>query len=249
MRAFPTLDEKAIKEILSTPGYYTEVGEGLMSMVNDRDGLMKVTECSSATSYTVAALAKNAGGEEVLLVNSIGTKSIADEKTWFVTSLGVNENYQPTSEKIIASLKGVNIVAVRYGLFKTENIAEVPKSLYSRLVEDYGHDIAEGDVEHVNDGGIGFICNAEPSTSYTLIATATNTAGDKITKYSVNSTTAPAAAPAPVKSNFGDRSGVIYYGIFDVIPGMEGRTVTEQMPFSEDELWREIHNQKLLEKR
>ena len=43
------------------------------------------------------------------------------------------------------------------------------------------------------------------------------------------------------------------YGIikdcYDVIPGMEGRTVTEQMPFSEDELWREIHNQKLLEKR
>ncbi len=250
MRAFPTLDEKAIKEILSTPGYYTEVGEGLMSMVNDRDGLMKVTECSSATSYTVAALAKNAGGEEVLLVNSIGTKSIADEKTWFVTSLGVNENYQPTSEKIIASLKGVNIVAVRYGLFKTENIAEVPKSLYSRLVEDYGHDIAEGDVEHVNDGGIGFICNADPNTSYTLIATATNTAGDKITKYSVGSTTPAATAPSAIgRSSVRSNPTAIHYGIFDVIPGMEGRTVTEQMPFSEDELWREIHNQKLLEKR
>lgn len=250
MRAFPTLDEKAIKEILSTPGYYTEVGEGLMSMVNDRDGLMKVTECSSATSYTVAALAKNAGGEEVLLVNSIGTKSIADEKTWFVTSLGVNENYPPTSEKIIASLKGVNIVAVRYGLFKTENIAEVPTSLYYRLVEDYGHDIAEGDVEHVNDGGIGFICHAEPNTSYTLIATATNTAGDKITKYSVGSTTPAATAPSAIgRSSVRCNPTAIHYGIFDVIPGMEGRTVTEQMPFSEDELWREIHNQKLFENR
>lgn len=250
MRAFPTLDEKAIKEILSTPGYYTEVGEGLMSMVNDRDGLMKVTECSPATSYTVAALAKNAGGEEVLLVNSIGTKSIADEKTWFVTSLGVNENYQPTSEKIIASLKGVNIVAVRYGLFKTENIAEVPTSLYYRLVEDYGHDIAEGDVEHVNDGGIGFICHAEPNTSYTLIATATNTAGDKITKYSVGSTTPAATAPSAIgRSSVCSNPTAIHYGIFDVIPGMEGRTVTEKMPFSEEELWREIHNQKLFENR
>lgn len=227
LKAFPTLDENAIKAILDTPGYSTEVGEGLMSLINDKDGLMKVTECASATSYTVAALARNAGGEEVLLVNSIGTKSIAEEKTWFLTGLGVNDKYTPTSEKIVATLVGVNIVSVRYGLFKTENITEVPKNLYYRLVEDHGHDIAEDQVEHVNDGGIGFICNAEPGTSYTLIATATNTAGDKLTRYSVASTTGTAAVPAPT---------------------LVGRTVSEKMPFSEDELWREIHNLKLLEK-
>lgn len=227
LKAFPTLDEEAIKAILNTPGYSTEVGEGLMSLINDKDGLMKVTECAPATSYTVAALARNAGGEEVLLVNSIGTKSIAEEKTWFLTGLGVNDKYTPTSEKIVATLIGVNIVSVRYGLFKTENIAEVPKSLYYRLVEDYGHDIEEDQVAHVNDGGMGFICNAEPSTSYTLIATATNTAGDKLTKYSVASTTAATGTPAPT---------------------LVGRTVREKMPFSQDELWREIHNLKLLEK-
>lgn len=249
LKAFPTMDENAIKEILNTPGYSTEVGSSLMSMVNDRDGLMKVTECSAATSYTVAALAKNASGEEVLLVNSIGTKSIAEERTWFVTSLGVNTNYPPTSEKIIASFMGVNILNVRYGLFKTDNISEVPKSLYARLVEEYGHDVTEDQIAHVNDGGLGFICAAEPNTSYTLIATATNTAGDKLTKYSVGSTTAATSAPAGVSRNSVRNDGnVIYYSIFDVIPGMEGRTVEEKMPFSEDELWREIHNQKPLER-
>lgn len=250
LKAFPTLDEGAIKEILSTPGYYTELGEGLMSMVNDKDGLMKVTQCNAATSYTVAVLAKNASGEEALLVNSIGTKSIAEERTWFLTKLGVNENYGPTSEKIIASFMGVNIVGVRYGLFKTENIEEIPTNLYGKLVAEHGHDITEEQLEHVNDGGLGFICSADPNTSYTLIATATNTAGDQLTKYSVASTTAATSTPAPTKRAIvpGVVGDEIHYGIFNVIPGMEGRTVTEKMPFSEDELWREIHNLKLLEK-
>ena len=251
LKAFPTLDEAAIKEILSTPGYYTELGEGLMSMVNDKDGLMKVTQCNAATSYTVAVLAKNASGEEALLVNSIGTKSIAEERTWFLTKLGVNENYSPTSEKIIASFIGVNIVGVRYGLFKTENITEIPSTLYGKLVAEFGHDITEEQLEHVNDGGLGFICNADPNTSYTLIATATNTAGDQLTKYSVASTTAATTTAAPTKRAIAPCVGnEIHYGIFDMIPGMEeDRTVTEKMPFSEEELWREIHNQKLLEKR
>lgn len=250
LKAFPTLDEKLIKDILSTPGYYTEVGEALLSLVNDKDGLMKVTQCEAATSYTVAALARNASGEEALLVNSIGTKSISDEKTWFITSLGVNENHGPTSEKIIASFMGVNIVGVRYGLFMTDNITEIQKEHYAQLVEKYGHDIDEDQVAHVNDGGLGLICKADPNTSYTLIATATNTAGDKITKYSVGSTTPAATTPSAIgRSSVRSNPTAIHYGIFDVIPGMEGRTVTEQMPFSEDELWREIHNQKLLEKR
>jgi len=245
LKAFPTLDEGAIKEILSTPGYYTEVGEGLLSMVNDRDGLMKVTQCSAATSYTVAVLAKNAGGEEALLVNSIGTKSIAEERTWFLTSLGVKDEYGPTSEKIVASFLGVNIVNVRYSIFKTDNIAEVPVSRYADLVAERGHDLTEEQLTHVNDGGMGFIISVDSDTSYTLIATATNTAGDQITKYSVGATT-PAENGAPAtKAYEGDE---IYYGLFDVIPGMEGRTVVEKLPFSEDELWREIHNQKLLER-
>ena len=228
LKAFPTLDENAIREILSTPGYYTEVGEALLSMVNEKDGLMKVTQCEPATSYTVAALARNASGEEVLVVNSIGTKSIADEKTWFLTGLGVNEEHGPTSEKMVASFMGVNIVGLRYGLFKTENIVEIPKDRYYRLVEEHGHDLTQEQLEHVNDGGLGFICTVEPGTSYTLVATATNTAGDQLTKYSVASTT------AAVKS---------------AVSGLADRTVTEKMPFSEEELWREIHNQKLLEKR
>ncbi len=228
LKAFPTLDENAIREILSTPGYYTEVGEALLSMVNEKDGLMKVTQCEPATSYTVAALARNASGEEVLVVNSIGTKSIADEKTWFLTGLGVNEEHGPTSEKMVASFIGVNIVGLRYGLFKTENIVEIPKDRYYRLVEEHGHDLTQEQLEHVNDGGLGFICTVEPGTSYTLVATATNTAGDQLTKYSVASTT------AAVKS---------------AVSGLADRTVTEKMPFSEEELWREIHNQKLLEKR
>jgi hypothetical protein len=33
------------------------------------------------------------------------------------------------------------------------------------------------------------------------------------------------------------------------VSGLTDRTVTEKIPFSEEELWREIHNQKLLEKR
>lgn len=228
LKAFPTLDENAIREILSTPGYYTEVGEALLSMVNEKDGLMKVTQCEPATSYTVAALARNASGEEVLVVNSIGTKSIADEKTWFLTGLGVNEEHGPTSEKMVASFIGVNIVGLRYGLFKTENIVEIPKDRYYRLVEEHGHDLTGEQLEHVNDGGLGFICTVEPGTSYTLVATATNTAGDQLTKYSVASTT------AAVKS---------------AVSGLADRTVTEKMPFSEEELWREIHNQKLFENR
>ena len=122
-----------------------------MSMVNDKDGLMKVTQCNAATSYTVAVLAKNASGEEALLVNSIGTKSIAEERTWFLTKLGVNENYGPTSEKIIASFMGVNIVGVRYGLFKTENIGEIPIDLYGKLVAEHGHDVSEEQLEHVGE--------------------------------------------------------------------------------------------------
>ena len=84
-----------------------------------------------------------------------------------------------------------------------------------------------------------------------LIATATNTAGDQLTKYSVASTTAATTTAAPTKRAIAPCVGnEIHYGIFDMIPGMEeDRTVTEKMPFSEEELWREIHNQKLLEKR
>ena len=246
LKAFPTLDEKSIKEILTTPGYYTELGESLLSLVNDRDGLMKVTQCNAATSYTVAALAKNASGEEALVVNSIGTKSIADEKTWFVMNLGVNENYGPTSEKIIASFKGVNIAAVRYGLFLTDNISSIPTSRYADFLADHCHELTAEQLEPVNDGGFGFIVNAEPNTSYTLIATATNTVGDQLTKYAVASTTAAEVNPAPATKGW--TGNEIKYGIFDLIPGTEGRTVVEKLPFSEEAAWREIHNQKLLER-
>ena len=238
LKAFPTLDQDAIAEILRTPGYYTELGESLLTLVNDKDGLMKVTQCNAATSYTVAVLAKNASGEEALLVNSIGTKSVAEEKTWFVTGLGVNEQYGPTSEKIIASFKGVNIASLRYGIFITENISSIPVSRYADFLADHCHELTEEQLESVNDGGLGFIVTGEPNTSYTLIATATNTVGDQLTKYSVGSTTAAVASPAPATKSF------------DIIPGpgLEGVTVTEKMPFSEDALWREIHNLKLLEK-
>jgi len=254
LKAFPTLDEDAIKEILNTTGYSTSLGEGLIDMVNDRDGLMKVTQCSAATSYTVAALAKNASGEEALLVNSIGTKSIATERTWFVVSLGVNENYPPTSEKIVASFKGSNIESLKYGLFQTDNITEIPVSKYDRLVEVYGRELGEDQIPYVNGGGFGIIFTGEPNTSYTLIATATNSVGDKITKYYVGSTTAATpTTTTPTASTLGRKSlrGVdeIHYGVFDVIPGMEGKTVdAKKLPYSEDEIWRKIHNQKLLEK-
>ncbi|MCM1178036.1 MAG: fibronectin type III domain-containing protein [Clostridium sp.] len=250
-------DTEAIKAFLRDERYSYAGTEAHLAGTNSNNGCVLITSATAGASYTLSTLATDAGGEETLCVNSVTTKTELTDRAWFAVSAVVSETYGPTHNIVTAGFKGVDIVSARFAWFQSSALANIPVSRYPDLVadEELGHDIAEENIPYINGGGLAYRLNASPSTKYTVIGTAVNSVGDRITKYAtVTTTAAPEEDVQLAKMSAGQETAscgeVMLTAPWDkeLFP-----LVTVMAParadLDGDDIWTAIHNMKILEKR
>lgn len=258
MQQFPDVnDKKAIADFLNDDRYGYQLDESLLQMISTSDGYTSITAASAGTSYTLITLAVSSSGEETLCVNSVTTKTSATAATWFTVSGLKNEQYGPTYSTIAGAMQGIEIAAARYAIFPQTAIADIPTSKYPQLIEEYGSDIKDEYIPYINGGGFAIIFDAEhgikPETTYVFMVTATNTVGDKLTKW--GSVTTDAAPETPATALAATRSAAP-----QTLESPVGRPIahpeeflfpTKSFPLPagarpEGDLWTIIHNKQIL---
>lgn len=242
-------DKEAIKTFLKDTSYSYAVKPNYLELVNSSNGYNSVTPCNPGVSYTMSALATSAAGAEELTVNSITTKTTSEAYTWFSIAALVNEKYGPTSSKMACVLKGVGIESGKLVIVKTSVLADVPESSYPALIADKGTELKESYLEYINGNGLALVVDVEPKTSYTVMATVVNKAGDKITKHASVTTTAEAgtksarARNSVVFRNLAEKAEASPVGLR--LDGVESIPVMDT-PTAADDLWTIIHNINIL---
>ena len=237
-------DKEAVKAFLRDTSYSYAVRSDYLALVNSSNGYNSVTPCNSGVSYTMSALATSASGEEELTVNSITTKTTSEAYTWFSIAALVNEKYGPTSSKMACVLKGVGIESGRLVIIKTAALANVPESSYPAIIADKGTELKESYLEYINGNGLALVVDVEPQTSYTVMATVVNKAGDKLTKHASVTTTAAETKAARTRAtavfeNLAANAEASHVGLR--LDGVEAIPVFGT-PTSTEDLWTIIHN-------
>lgn len=242
-------DKEAIKTFLRDTSYSYAVKPNYLELVNSSNGYNSVTPCNSGVSYTMSALATSASGEEELTVNSITTKTTSKAYTWFSLAALVNEKYGPTSNTIACVLKGVGIESGKLIIIKSSALADIPETSYQALIADKGTDLKESYIEYINGDGLALLVGAEPQTSYTVMATVVNKAGDKLTRHaSVTTTAAESATSVRTRANVNFENLAVNAEASPVglrLDGVEAIPVLETQASAED-LWTIIHNMNIL---
>ena len=169
------LDEKAIKanskamdadeieteEITATGTISTSFeATGLYTMVaNIYDEADELRATESVSFGYVAA------GEEVPVVMGIGLD---------VTNKYANKGYT-AEDSVEAYIYGTDIVSGYWGVFPTEDLAEIPAAAYADLVAEEGNEFTEEEIAAINgDGFSKVVGNLMGGTEYTLIVTCFN---------------------------------------------------------------------------
>ena len=237
-------DKEAVKAFLRDTSYSYAVRSDYIALVNSSSGYNSVTPCNSGVSYTMSALATSTSGEEELTVNSITTKTTSEAYTWFSIAALVNEKYGPTSSKMACVLKGVGIESGKLAIIKTAALANVPESSYPAIIADKGTELKDSYLEYINGNGLALIVDVEPKTSYTVMATVVNKAGDKLTKHASVTTTAAQTKAARTRAttvfeNLAANAEASPVGLR--LDGVEAIPVFEA-PESAEDLWTIIHN-------
>lgn len=242
-------DKEAVKTFLKDTSYSYAVKPNYLELVNSSNGYNSVTPCNPGVSYTMSALATSTVGVEELTVNSITTKTTNNAYTWFSIAALVNEKYGPTSSKMACVLKGVGIESGKLVIVKTSVLADIPESSYPALIADKGSELKESYLEYINGNGLALVVDVEPKTSYTVMATVVNKAGDKITKHASVTTTAEAgtksarAMSTVIFENLAKKAEASPVGLR--LDGVESIPVTDT-PTAADDLWTIIHNINIL---
>ena len=150
-------------------------------------------------------LATSSSGAETVCVNSVTTKTSTAAAAWFAAAASTNANYGPTHNTVAGVMKGIDIATVRYAIFKQSALANVSTDNYPAVIEEFGHDLKEEYLPYINGNGFAILFTGEsgvtPETTYVFMATATNTVGDKVTKWgSATTSAAPDAARAKAQA-------------------------------------------------
>ena len=200
-------DQQAIAAFLKDPNYGVQFTPELLSAtVNSADGYNGLTEgVSAGTSSTLLTLATSSSGAETVCVNSVTTKTSTAAAAWFAAAASTTANYGPTHNTVAGVMKGIDIATVRYAIFKQSALANVSTDNYPAVIEEFGHDLKEEYLPYINGNGFAILFTGEsgvtPETTYVFMATATNTVGDKVTKWgSATTSAAPDAARAKAQA-------------------------------------------------
>lgn len=237
-------DKEAVKAFLRDTSYSYSVKPEYLTLLNSSNGYNAVTPASSGISYTMSSLATSSSGEEELTVNSITTKTTSESYTWFSIAALVNEKYGPTSTKMACVLKGVGIVSGKLVIVKTSALAGVSESSYPEIIASKGSEIDESYLDYINGNGLALVVNVEPETSYTVMATVANKAGDKLTRHASVTTTAAETKAARTRASVAFENLAVNAVASEVglrLDGLEAIPVTES-PATAEDLWTIIHN-------
>ena len=238
-------DKEAVKAFLRDTSYSYAVNPDYLTLLNSVNGYNSVTPANSGVSYTMSALATSYSGEEELTVNSITTKTSDEAYTWFSLAAIVNERYGDTATKMACVLKGVNIQSGKLVVVKTSSLSGIPESSYPALIEDKGNELDPSYMEYINGNGLALVVNTEPGTSYTVMATVVNRAGDKLTRHASATTatgTATQAAKTRASVNFENLAVNAEASPVGLrLDGVEAVPVLGNPDTTED-LWTIIHN-------
>lgn len=253
---FPDVnDTEAIKAFLKDENYSYAAEDVVITLVNTT-GSQTVTAVTAGTSYTQASLATSASGEETLCVNSVTTKTSAESLSWFLADLVTNESYGPTYNTLAGVMKGVDVTKLRYCLIETAALQGFSTTQYADVVEKYGLDLQEQHLPAVNGNGLALLFSetvgVEPSTSYTFIATATNSVGDTTTKWGEASTTEAPDAGTTTATSKTRAANPLQSLVGEPMPNLERfiypypcQPVSKDLK-AEGDYWTLIHNMQIL---
>lgn len=249
-RLFPKpYDHNAIKDFLKDPLYSYELAPSYVELVNTDSGHNSVTQCYPGVSYTMASLATSDADEEVLSVNSITTKVSKENKVWFNLSAMTNEKFGETHNCFAAVMRGVQLKSIRFVAFNTAALEGIPTSAYPKLVADKGRDLTDVHVKAANENGLAILINAEPSTSYTALATAESVVGDIVTVSSTVTTTAAPEGSRVAMQEISQSDIMRDYRVVALDLTIDGHDMGMPVTISdaEPDLWTIIHNMRILE--
>lgn len=241
-------DREAVKSFLRDTLYSYAVKEEYLSLLNSEGGYNSLTPVSAGVSYTMLSLATSASGEETLAVNSITTKTSSEEYTWFSIAALVNEKYGDPSNTLACVLKGVGIKSGKLIVVKTSSLADIPESAYPALISEKGKELDQSYIGYINGNGLALVVDVEPNTTYTVMATVENEAGDKLTRHSSVTTKAAAtrAANVCVSTDFENLAvNAVASPVGLRLDGVESVPVLDN-PFGAEDIWTVIHNANIL---
>lgn len=236
-------DKEAVKSFLRDTLYSYAVREEYLSLLNSEGGYNSLTPVSAGVSYTMLSLATSASGEETLAVNSITTKTSNEEYTWFSIAAIVNEKYGDPSNKLACVIKGVGIKSGKLIVVKTSSLDGIPESSYPALISEKGKELEESYIEHINGNGLALVIDVEPNTTYTVMATVENDAGDKITRHSSVTTKAAPTKAAGICAATAFENLAVNAEASPVGLRLDGM---ESVPFGGEDIWTVIHNANIL---
>ena len=153
-------------------------------------------------------------------------------------------------------MKGVDVTKRRYCLIETAALQGFSTTQYADVVEKYGLDLQEQHLPAVNGNGLALLFSetvgVEPSTSYTFIATATNSVGDTTTKWGEASTTEAPDAGTTTATSKTRAANPLQSLVGEPMPNLERfiypypcQPVSKDLK-AEGDYWTLIHNMQIL---
>ncbi len=206
-------------------GTVTDDAVSLSGINSDKGFTVTYQGLSSATSYTVGAVAVNADNEKTFCLNSMPTRSSTSYVSWANVTLGRSTEY-PTESSLAATFNiafdpqsepyNFHVAGVRYCFCKYSEL-ETDKSS-EQIVRERGVDMPQASIDLMNmTGSLSMMFGIEGTplesrTKYALLATFTERNGDTVTSAAAATTAVPATKTAAVPAaGYGKPSGLVLF--------------------------------------
>ncbi len=216
-RSFKTYFSSSPELFMKYIEAYGTVTDDAVSLaeINSEKGLTVTYQgLSSATSYTVGAVAVNADNEKTFCLNSMPTRTSTDYSSWARVTLGRSTEY-PTESSLAATFEiafdpksepfNFHVAGVRYCFCKHSELDENKSA--EQIVRERGIDMPQSGIDQMNmTGTLSMVFGIEgtplePRTKYALLATFTERNGDKVTSTVYATTAVPATTSATTRSS------------------------------------------------
>ena len=224
-------------------GTVTDDAVSIAEINSDKGFTVTYQGLSSATSYTVGAVAVNSDNEKTFCMNSMPTRSSTSYASWANVTLGRSTEY-PTESSLAATFNiafdpksepyNFHAAGIRYCFCKYSELDENKSS--EQIVRERGIDMPQSSIDLINMTGtlsMAFGIDGtplEPKTKYALLATFTERNGDKVTSAAAATTAVPATTSATTRSFavHGKPSGRILFNAPEIIDVYEPIDTNEQ---------------------
>ncbi|MCR5003287.1 MAG: hypothetical protein K5984_02865 [Bacteroidales bacterium] len=184
------LDEEALGKIKDAIISGSTASDSQLEKVNGTGYNAGYTNRTPGTSYTLAALATNTAGEQILAINSVTTRTTTAENNWITYALK-----STTASSYIIRMNLADGIDIVSGKFFNGNYDDVyntySRAQYRDLFLTQGTDLTDAQIQELNANGYIDITvsGLDSGTGYIAGFAATNSTGDTTTKNSGKITT------------------------------------------------------------